>query len=205
MKRLRRWVREGADEEFDLPGTIKATAEHGYLDVQTRPERRNAVKLLMFFDVGGSMDDHIRTVEELFSAARAEFRKLEYFYFHNCLYEGVWKDNRRRHSEVIPTFDVLHKYGHDYKVIFVGDASMSPYEIAYAGGSVEHWNPEPGIVWLQRVIGQWPNAVWINPVREKHWSYTHSIDMIREIFGERMYPLTLKGLDEATRELSRKH
>ena len=205
MKRLRRWVREGADEEFDLPGTIKATAEHGYLDVQTRPERRNAVKLLMFFDVGGSMDDHIRTVEELFSAARAEFRQLEYFYFHNCLYEGVWKDNRRRHSEVIPTFDVLHKYGHDYKVIFVGDASMSPYEIAYAGGSVEHWNPEPGIVWLQRVIGQWPNAVWINPVREKHWSYTHSIDMIREIFGERMYPLTLKGLDEATRELSRKH
>ena len=205
MKRLRRWVLEGADEEFDLPGTIKATAEHGYLDVQTRPERRNAVKLLMFFDVGGSMDDHIRTVEELFSAARAEFRQLEYFYFHNCLYEGVWKDNRRRHSEVIPTFDVLHKYGHDYKVIFVGDASMSPYEIAYAGGSVEHWNPEPGIVWLQRVIGQWPNAVWINPVREKHWSYTHSIDMIREIFGERMYPLTLKGLDEATRELSRKH
>ena len=205
LKRLRRWVREGAEEEFDLPGTIQATAEHGYLDVKTRPERRNAVKLLMFFDVGGSMDDHIRTVEELFSAARAEFRQLEYFYFHNCLYEGVWKDNRRRHSEVIPTFDVLHKYGHDYKVIFVGDASMSPYEIAYAGGSVEHWNPEPGIVWLQRVIGQWPNAVWINPVREKHWSYTHSIDMIREIFGERMYPLTLKGLDEATRELSRKH
>src|SRR5690606_10019847 len=173
LKRLRRWVREGAEEEFDLPGTIKATAEHGYLDVQTRPERRNAVKLLMFFDVGGSMDDHIRIVEELFSAAHAEFRHLEYFYFHNCLYEGVWKDNRRRHSEVIPTWDVLHKYGHDYKVIFVGDASMSPYEIAYPGGSVEHWNQEAGIVWLQRVLAQWPNTIWLNPVRQQHWSYTH--------------------------------
>ena len=163
LKRLRRWVREGADEELDLPGTIHATAEHGYLDVQTRPERRNAVKLLMFFDVGGSMDDHIRIVEELFSAARAEFRQLEYFYFHNCLYEGVWKDNRRRHAESIPTFDVLHKYGPDYKVIFVGDASMSPYEIAHPGGSVEHWNPEAGQVWLGRVLQQWPNAVWLNP------------------------------------------
>lgn len=205
LKRLRRWVREGAEEELDLPGTIHATAEHGYLDVRTRPERRNAVKLLMFFDVGGSMDDHIRIVEELFSAARAEFRHMEYFYFHNCLYEGVWKDNRRRHSEVIPTFDVLHKYGPDYKVIFVGDASMSPYEIAYAGGSVEHWNEEPGQVWLTRVLAQWHNAVWLNPVREQHWSYTHSIRMIRELFSERMYPLTLAGLEAATRELSRKH
>jgi uncharacterized protein with von Willebrand factor type A (vWA) domain len=205
LKRLRRWVREGADEELDLPGTIHATAEHGYLDVQTRPERRNAVKLLMFFDVGGSMDDHIRSVEELFSAARAEFRQLEYFYFHNCLYEGVWKDNRRRHSEVIPTFDVLHKYGHDYKAIFVGDASMSPYEIAYPGGSVEHWNAEAGSVWLARVLAQWPNAIWLNPVREKHWGYTHSIQMIRELFSERMFPLTLSGLEQATRTLSRKH
>jgi len=205
LKRLRRWVREGAEEELDLPGTIHATAEHGYLDVRTRPERRNAVKLLMFFDVGGSMDDHIRIVEELFSAARAEFRHMEYFYFHNCLYEGVWKDNRRRHSEVIPTFDVLHKYGPDYKVIFVGDASMSPYEIAYAGGSVEHWNEEPGQVWLTRVLAQWHNVVWLNPVREQHWSYTHSIRMIRELFSERMYPLTLAGLEAATRELSRKH
>ncbi len=205
LKRLRRWVREGAEEEFDLPGTIRATAEHGYLDVQTRPERRNAVKLLMFFDVGGSMDDHIRIVEELFSAARAEFRHMEYFYFHNCLYEGVWKDNRRRHAEVMPTFDVLHKYGPDYKVVFVGDASMSPYEIAYAGGSVEHWNAEPGALWLQRVTRQWSNAVWLNPVPQKHWSYTHSIGMIREIFDERMYPLTLAGLEAATRELSRKH
>ena len=205
LKRLRRWVREGAEEEFDLPGTIHATAEHGYLDVRTRPERRNSVKLLMFFDVGGSMDDHIRIVEELFSAARVEFRQLEYFYFHNCLYEGVWKDNRRRHSETMATYDVLHKYGHDYKVVFVGDASMSPYEIAYAGGSVEHWNPEPGALWLQRVLQQWPNAVWINPVPEKHWTYTHSIGMIRDMFGGRMYPLTLAGLDSATRDLSRKH
>jgi uncharacterized protein with von Willebrand factor type A (vWA) domain len=205
LKRLRRWVREGAEEEFDLPGTIRATAEHGYLDVQTRPERHNAVKLLMFFDVGGSMDDHVKVVEEVFSAARAEFRHLEYFYFHNCLYEGVWKDNRRRHSETVPTWDVLHKYGRDYKVVFVGDASMSPYEIAHAGGSVEHWNPEPGIVWLQRLLSQWPNAVWINPENERNWGYTHSIGMIRDIFAGRMYPLTLAGLDAATRELSRKH
>jgi len=205
LKRLRRWVREGADEELDIPGTIHATAEHGYLDVQTRPERRNAVKLLMFFDVGGSMDDHIKVVEELFSAARAEFRQLEFFYFHNCLYEGVWKDNRRRHNEQTPTYDVLHKYGHDYKVVFVGDASMSPYEIATAGGSVEHWNPEAGIVWLNRVIAQWPNSVWINPVKEKYWSYTHSIQMVRDIFTDRMFPLTLQGLEAATKELSRKH
>lgn len=205
LKRLRRWVRQGANEEFDLPGTIRATAEHGYLDPQTRPERRNALKLLMFFDVGGSMDDHIKVVEELFSAARAEFKHMEYFYFHNCLYEGLWKDNRRRHSEVLATWDVLHKYGQDYKVIFVGDASMSPYEIAYQGGSVEHWNPEAGALWLQRALNQWPNAVWINPVREKHWSYTHSIGMIRDIFSDRMYPLTLKGLELATKELSRKH
>lgn len=205
LKRLRRWVREGAHEELDLPGTISSTAEHGYLDVKTRPERRNAVKLLMFFDVGGSMDDHIKVIEELFSAARVEFKHMEYFYFHNCLYEGVWKDNRRRHSEVIPTFDVLHKYASDYKVIFVGDASMSPYEIAYKGGSVEHWNEEAGAVWLQRVRAQWPNAVWLNPVQEKHWGYTHSIQMIRELFSDRMYPLTLEGLERATRELSRKH
>ncbi|MDN2568493.1 VWA domain-containing protein [Aquibium sp. A9E412] len=205
MKRLRRWVREGAEEEFDLAGTIRSTAEHGYLDVKTRPERRNAVKLLMFFDVGGSMDDHVKVVEELFSAARAEFRQLEYFYFHNCLYEGVWKDNRRRHSEVVPTWDVLHKYGPDYKVIFVGDAAMSPYEIAYAGGAVEHWNEEPGALWLQRVTAQWPHAVWLNPTPRRHWDYTHSIGMIRELFAERMYPLTLAGLEAATRELSRAH
>jgi uncharacterized protein with von Willebrand factor type A (vWA) domain len=205
LKRLRRWVREGADEELDLPGTIHATAEHGYLDVQTRPERRNAVKLLMFFDVGGSMDDHIRVVEELFSAARAEFRQLEYFYFHNCLYEGLWKDNRRRHTETVATSDVIHKYGPDYKVIFVGDAAMSPYEIAQPGGSVEHWNAEAGAVWLGRVLAQWPNAVWINPIEQRHWGFTHSIGVISRIFGDRMFPLTLAGLDAATRQLSRKH
>lgn len=205
LKRLRRWVREGADEELDLPGTIHATAEHGYLDVQTRPERRNAVKLLMFFDVGGSMDDHIRIVEELFSAARTEFRHMEYFYFHNCLYEHVWKDNRRRHTETFQTWDVLHKYGHDYKVIFVGDASMSPYEVTQPGGSVEHWNPEAGATWLNRVRTQWPNSAWLNPIQQKHWGYTHSIQMIRDLFGERMYPLTLAGLETMTRELSRKH
>lgn len=205
LKRLRRWVREGAEDELDLPGTIHATAEHGYLDVRTRPERRNAVKLLMFFDVGGSMDEHVGTVEELFSAARAEFRHLEYFYFHNCLYEGVWKDNRRRHSETMRTFDVLHKFGPDYKVIFVGDASMSPYEIANPGGSAEHWNEEPGSVWLSRALAKWPNAAWLNPVPRNHWGYTHSIRMIREIFSDRMFPLTLAGLDAATRELSRRH
>lgn len=204
LKRLRRWVREGADEELDLPGTIHATAEHGYLDVQTRPERRNAVKLLMFFDVGGSMDEHIRVVEELFSAARAEFRQLEYFYFHNCLYESVWKDNRRRQSERIPTFDLIHKYGHDYKVIVVGDAAMSPYEIVQPGGSVEHWNEEAGAVWLNRLTTQWPNAVWLNPMEERHWGFTHSVGTIRRLFGERMFPLTLAGLEGATRQLSRK-
>ena len=203
LKRLRRWVREGAAEEFDLPGTIHATAEHGYLDVQTRPERRNAVKLLMFFDVGGSMDDHVALVEELFSAARAEFRHMDYFYFHNCPYEGVWTDNRRR-SETVATHDLLRRYGPDYKVVMVGDASMSPYEIAMPGGAVEHWNEEAGAVWLDRLLGQWPHAVWLNPVPEKHWGYTRSIGMIRDIFGERMYPLTLAGLEAATRQLSRR-
>jgi uncharacterized protein with von Willebrand factor type A (vWA) domain len=204
LKRLRRWVREGAEEEFDLPGTIHATAEHGYLDVQTRPERRNAVKLLMFFDVGGSMDDHIRSVEELFSAVRAEFRHLDFFYFHNCVYERVWKDNRRR-SETVSTFDLIHKYGPDYKVVFVGDAAMSPYEIIQPGGSVEHWNKEAGSVWLSRLLQQWPGAVWLNPAAEKHWGYTHSTGMIREIFDGRMFGLTLAGLEAATRQLSRKN
>lgn len=203
LKRLRRWVREGADEEFDLHGTIRSTAEHGYLDVQTRPERHNAIKLLMFFDVGGSMDGHVKVVEELFSAVRTEFKHMEYFYFHNCLYEGVWRDNRRRHSEVTPTYEVLRTYGTDYRVIFVGDASMSPYEIVYPGGSVEHWNPESGQVWLDRLLNQFPKTVWLNPTLEKHWHYTHSIGLIRDIFRDRMYPLTLAGLEAATRELSR--
>ena len=202
LKRLRRWVREGAHEELDLQGTIRATAEHGYLDVKTRPERHNAVKVLLFLDVGGSMDDHIRIVEELFSAARSELKHLEYYYFHNCLYEGVWKDNRRRHAEVIPTHDVLHKYGPDYKAIFVGDASMSPYEISHPGGSVEHWNPEAGHVWLRRALDTWRHTIWLNPVPERAWNYTASNQMIRKLFGGRMYPLTLSGLDAAMKELS---
>ncbi len=203
LKRLRHWARDGAEEELDLEGTIRATAEQGWLDVKTRPERRNAVKVLLFLDVGGSMDPHIKVVEELFSAARAEFKHLEYFYFHNCLYEGVWKDNRRRWSEQIPTWDVLHTYGSDYKCIFVGDASMSPYEILYPGGANEHWNEEPGRVWLERARAQWPDNLWINPVREQEWPYTQSIGMIREIFEGRMVPMTLEGITRGMKELGR--
>ncbi|WP_372613424.1 vWA domain-containing protein [Aquicoccus sp.] len=203
LKRLRRWARDGAHEELDLDGTIRATAEHGYLDVKTRPERRNAVKVLLFLDVGGSMDPHIKMVEELFSAAKTEFKHLEYYYFHNCLYEGVWRDNRRRWDAQTPTWDVLHTYGPDYKCIFVGDASMSPYEVAYPGGANEHWNAEPGQLWLQRAREQWPQHLWINPVPEKYWGYTHSIGMIREIFEDRMVPMTLKGIEEGMKELSR--
>lgn len=204
LKRLRRWARDGAVEELDLNGTIRATAEHGYLDVKTRPERRNAVKVLLFLDVGGSMDPHIKVVEELFSAARAEFKHLEYFYFHNCLYEGVWRDNRRRWDAQISTHEVLRTYGPDYKCIFVGDASMSPYEIAYPGGANEHWNAEAGQVWLQRAQEQWASHLWINPVPEKYWAHTHSIGMIQEIFGPgRMVPMTLSGLENGMRELVR--
>lgn len=203
LKRLRRWVREGAAEEFDLSGTIRSTAEHGYLDVKTRPERRNAVKLLLFMDVGGSMDDHVRTAEELFSAVRAEFKNLEHFYFHNCLYEAVWKDNRRRWREQTPTYDVLHTFGPDYKAVFIGDASMSPYEVAVPGGAAEHWNAEPGAVWLARIVKRFPHSVWLNPVEEKYWPYTQSIGMIRQSFEGRMFPLTLSGLDAAMKTLSR--
>ncbi len=203
LKRLRRWARDGAEEEFDLHSTIRATAEHGYLDVITRPERRNAVKLLLFLDVGGSMDGYIKVVEELFSAARTEFKHLEYFYFHNCLYEGVWKDNRRRFGKHLPTMDVLHKFGPEYKVIFVGDAAMSPYEIVYPGGAIEHWNEESGETWLRRVVDQWSSTIWLNPVPKKGWNYTHSTDLIRQIFVNRMYPLTLAGIDEAMKELGR--
>jgi uncharacterized protein with von Willebrand factor type A (vWA) domain len=196
-------VRDGAAEELDLDGTIRSTAEHGWLDIQTRPERRNRVKLLMFFDIGGSMDDHVKVAEELFSAARSEFRQLEYFYFHNCLYEGVWKDNLRRRATVIPTDEVLRTYGPDYKVVFVGDAAMSPYEISMAGGSVEHWNREPGAVWLDRVTGHFRKWAWLNPLPEEHWGYTQSIAMIRQLFAGKMYPLTLGGLEAAAKELSR--
>ncbi|MXN63700.1 VWA domain-containing protein [Stappia sp. GBMRC 2046] len=203
LKRLRKFAREGAAEELDLDETIRSTAHKGLLDIKMRPERHNTVKVLLFLDIGGSMDDHVRICEELFSAARGEFKVMEHFYFHNCLYEFVWKENHRRHSERIPTWDVLHKYPHDYKIVFVGDASMSPYEIAYPGGSVEHWNEEAGATWLKRVAELYPKTVWLNPVREKHWDYTHSIQMIRELMGERMYPLTIEGLEEAMKELAR--
>ncbi|PIE13150.1 MAG: VWA domain-containing protein [Rhodobacterales bacterium] len=202
LKRLRNWARDGAHEELDLDGTIRATAEHGYLDVKTRPERRNAVKVLLFLDVGGSMDPHIKVVEELFSAARAEFKHMEYFYFHNCLYEGVWKDNARRWNDQTPTHDILHTYGPDYKCIFVGDASMSPYEIAYRGGANEHWNEESGETWLRRAREQWPQNLWINPLPEAHWQYTHSIGMIHEIFEGAMVPMTLQGITEGMRSLT---
>ncbi|MGE4410510.1 MAG: VWA domain-containing protein [Sphingobium sp.] len=204
LRRLRRFAREGAADELDLDETISGTAKRGFLDVHMRPERRNAVKLLLFLDAGGSMDPYIRLCEELFSAATTEFKNLEFFYFHNCLYEGVWKDNRRRFAERIPTWDILHKYGHDYKVIFVGDAAMSPYEISYPGGSVEHMNDEPGALWLERVTRTYPATVWINPERRDYWDYNQSNKMIRQLMDDRMYPLTLDGLDAAMRELSRK-
>ena len=203
LKRLRKWARDGADQKLDIDGTIRATAEHGYLDVQTRPEKRNAVKVLLFLDVGGSMDPYIKLVEELFSAARTEFKHLEYFYFHNCLYEGVWRDNRRRWDQQTPTHDILRTYGSDYKCIFVGDASMSPYEIAYAGGANEHWNAEAGQVWLERVREQWASHIWLNPIPERYWDYTHSIGMIKTIFENEMYPLTLNGIENGMRALVR--
>ena len=203
LRRLRKWARAGAEVELDLPGTIRETANKGYLDLKLVPERHNLVKVLLFFDAGGSMDAHIRICEELFSAARSEFKHMEFFYFHNCLYEAVWKDNRRRHNETMPTWDVLHKFPHDYKVVFVGDATMSPYEITYPGGSVEHWNEEAGAVWLQRVTQIYQHVVWLNPVSEQHWDYTPSVDMIRQLVSDRMYPLTLAGLDSGMRELGR--
>ncbi|EAV45364.1 MULTISPECIES: vWA domain-containing protein [Roseibium] len=203
LKRLRNFARTGAAEELDLDDTIRATAHKGLLDIKMRPERHNAVKVLLFFDIGGSMDDHIRVCEELFSAARSEFKVMEHFYFHNCLYEYVWKENRRRHTERMPTMDVLHKYPADYKIIFVGDASMSPYEIAYPGGSVEHWNEEAGADWMQRITGLYKSAVWLNPVRQEHWHYTHSIQMLHELMEGRMFPMTVEGLTEAMKELAR--
>ena len=203
LRRLRRFARTGAPEELDLDQTIADTARQGYLDIKLRPERRNAVKVLLFFDIGGSMDWHIGQVEELFSAARTEFKHMEHFYFHNCIYEGVWKDNKRRFTDKTPTWEVLHTFPHDYKVVFVGDASMSPYEITQPGGSVEHMNEEPGHVWLDRVASTYPHMVWINPVPRSQWDYTHSIKLVRDLLSDRMYPLTLEGLDGAMRELVR--
>ncbi len=205
LRRLRRFARTGAADELDLGATIGGTARKGYLDIVMRPERHNAVKVLLFLDVGGSMDPHIRLCEELFSAASSEFKHLEFFYFHNCIYEGVWKDNRRRFAERTPTFDVLHKYPHDYKLVIVGDGSMSPYEINMPGGSVEHWNEEAGAVWMQRMLGVYHSSVWLNPIPETHWEHGASIQMLKTLMEGRMFPLTLDGLDRAMRALTRSH
>ncbi len=206
LRRLRKFARVGAPEELDLDDTIRSTAKNaGWLDLKMMPERHNTVKVLLFLDVGGSMDDHIRVCERLFSAARTEFKHLEYFYFHNFLYERVWKDNRRRATHKVSTWDVLHTYPHDYKAIFVGDATMSPYEIVYPGGSVEHTNEETGAVWLQRLLSVYHDAIWINPQPESVWDYHESIRITRDLVGERMFPLTLDGLDRGMRLLSKSH
>ncbi|KPF79239.1 hypothetical protein IP88_02255 [alpha proteobacterium AAP81b] len=205
LRRLRRFARTGAPDELDMDATISGTAKKAYLDIVMRPERHNAVKLLLMLDVGGSMDPHIKVCEELFSAARSEFKHLEFFYFHNCPYEALWQDNRRRWSERTPTMELLHKFPHDYKLVFVGDASMSPYEINYPGGSVEHWNEEAGDVWMQRMLDVYRSAAWLNPIPEKHWANSQSIRMIQTLMENRMFPLTIEGLDRAMRELTRSH
>jgi uncharacterized protein len=202
LRRLRRFARQGAPDVLDLDGTIRSTAKNaGWLDLRMVPELHNAVKVLLFLDVGGTMDDHIKVVEELFSATRTEFKNLEYFYFHNCVYESVWKDNRRRHHR-IPTIEVMRKYGHDYKLILVGDASMSPYELEQPGGSVEHWNDEPGRIWIERLLRTWPRAVWLNPVPEEHWGWTTSIQNLVRMMDGRMYPVTISGLERAMKSLA---
>jgi len=204
LRRLREFARTGVEDEFDLDATIDNTAKNaGLLDIVMRPERTNKVKVLMFFDVGGSMDDHIRVCEELFSAARTEFKNLEFFYFHNCIYEGLWKDNRRRFDERTSTYEVMNTFPNDFKAIFVGDAFMSPYEVTYKGGSVEHWNEEPGAVWLSRMIDHWPNSIWLNPRPEQRWDHTPSTQVIKEIMANRMYPLTVDGLDRGLKALSK--
>ena len=202
LRKLRRFAREGAADQLDLDGTIDSTARNaGLLDLKFQPERHNAIKVLLFLDVGGSMDDHVRVCEELFSAARTEFKHLEYFYFHNFVYESLWKDNRRRHVEKIPTLEVMRTYGHDYKLIFIGDATMSPYEIVQPGGSIEHWNEEPGALWMQRLARNWPHHVWLNPEPQQRWDYTPSVQITRELLEDRMFPLTLGGLDQAIKAL----
>ena len=203
LRRLRRFARQGAPDELDMDATIDGTARQGWLDIHMRPERRNTIKVLLFLDIGGSMDAHVKMCEELFSAAKTEFKHLEFFYFHNCLYEGVWKDNRRRHSEKIPTWDVLNKYPADWRAIFVGDATMSPYEVTMPGGSVEHWNEEAGAVWMKRATQQWDKVAWLNPTAERYWNYSASVGMVRELVDERMYPLTLDGLEKAMRALAK--
>ncbi|WP_260484045.1 vWA domain-containing protein [Sphingomicrobium flavum] len=205
LKRLRRFAREGAADELDLEGTINGTARQGWLDVRMRPERHNAVKLLLFLDIGGSMDAHVKQVEELFSAAKSEFKHFDHYYFHNCVYEGVWKENRRRWDGQTPTFDILHKFGPEYKLVFVGDASMSPYEITHPGGAIEHYNEEAGAVWMKRLTDAYKSAAWLNPTPEAYWNHSFSTRVLKELMDDRMYPLTLDGLEDAMRELSRKH
>ena len=202
LRRLRRFAREGAAEELDLDGTVRSTADKGFIDVRLRPERRNAVKVLLFLDVGGSMDWHVEAAENLFAAARLQFKRLEHFYFHNCLYESVWKNNRRRFEERTPTQDILNAYGRDHRVIFVGDAAMSPHEILAPGGSVEHLNPEPGEVWLRRVAAAWPRSVWINPTPPEQWTYSQSTRLISALFEQRMFALTPDGIEAAMRALT---
>jgi uncharacterized protein with von Willebrand factor type A (vWA) domain len=204
LRRLRRFAREGVPEELDLPGTIEGTAKNaGWLDLRLVPERRNRVKVLLFLDIGGSMDPHVQLCEELFSAAKSEFRHLEYFYFHNCVYDHVWRDNRRRRNERIATFDILHKYGPDWRLIFVGDAAMSPYELVQAGGSVEYINDEPGVTWLKRLVDAYRHAIWLNPEPERSWNYTRSTQMVLEVLGPRMFPLTLDGLQRGIAALKK--
>ncbi|MBM3339928.1 MAG: VWA domain-containing protein [Betaproteobacteria bacterium] len=204
LRRLRKFAREGAEEELDLDDTIASTARNaGYLDIKMVPERHNTIKVLMLLDVGGTMDDHIKQTEELFSAARTEFKNLEFYYFHNCVYDFVWKNNRRRHSERLMTWDLIRKFNPDWRLIFVGDATMSPYEILQPGGSVEYNNEEPGAVWLQRLAERFPKFTWLNPEPEGVWEYRQSISVIRQILSHRMYPVTMSGLERAMRELSK--
>ncbi len=206
LRKLRRFAREGVADQLDLDDTIVSTARNGgLLDIKMVPERHNAVKVLLFLDVGGSMDEHVKSCEELFSAVRTEFKHLEYYYFHNFIYESVWRDNRRRHAERIPTLEVIRKYGHDYKLILVGDSTMSPYEIMYPGGSIEHWNDEAGEVWLRRLLHAYGHAVWLNPAPETRWAHTPTVQLTRDLMSDRMFPLTLAGLDDAISTLKRRH
>ena len=204
LRRLRKFARTGSEEELDIDHTIRSTAHNGgMLDIKMRPERRNTVKVLLFLDIGGSMDSHVKVCEELFSASRTEFKHLESFYFHNFVYESVWKDNRRRMSERLSTLDILNKYSHDYKVVFVGDATMAPYEITHAGGSVEHWNEEPGAAWMERFDEIYDKVIWLNPTPQETWEYSSSVMMTQDLVGGKMYPLTIKGLEEGMSELSK--
>ena len=204
LRRLRKFARTGVEDELDIEHTIRSTAHNGgMLDIKMRPERRNTVKVLLFLDIGGSMDSHVKVCEELFSASRTEFKHLESFYFHNFIYESVWKDNRRRMSERLSTLDILNKYSHDYKVVFVGDATMAPYEITHAGGSVEHWNEEPGAAWMERFDEIYDKIIWLNPTPQETWEYSSSVMMTQELVGGKMYPLTIKGLEEGMGELSK--